>query len=798
MNIKAVYKDMNAIGNNSILTLARLWKGVMGVLGIVLLASCSETASVPEGDQLYTGQRKIKYENYKASDHFSTTQEEVEAALATEPNGAIFGSSYYRSPFPYRLWIYNAFHTSDEGLGRWIRKTFGKAPVLMSNVNPRLRSQVARELLRARGYFGSYVNYDIITKSNPKKAKIGYTVNLGDLTTIDTLTYVNFPVEAQHLIDSTSAEALVHKGDPFDVSTLDAERTRVSTLLRNNGYFYYQPSYATYLADTLAAQNKAQVKLQYADSLPSQIGRRWYIGHINLQMRRNVMQQLTDSVTFRDYTIVYTGKRTPIRAGVIARDLKMRPGQLYSYNTYQQSVNTLTSKGLFSRVDLGFAPRDTSAACDTLDLTLNCVFDKPYDFSIEANVVGKTTGRVGPGAVMSVVRRNAFRGGEKLSVNLKGSYEWQTGHRADGTSSKFNSYEYGADVSLEMPRLMFVDRLMERVRAKRWLSGQKVKPNNTVSNTLIKASSDVLNRSGYFKRHIVSGELTYTIQPAPNRVHQFSPLILQYEYMQKQTEAFKEIVSQSPYLLISMADQFVPKMRYTFTYQSRSNFRNPIYWQLSVSEASNLLSLGYLASGEKWNKKGKTMFKNPYAQFLKIETDYRKTWQVTDHSQLVGHVNAGVIWSYGNASAAPYSEQFYVGGANSIRAFNVRSIGPGRYYTNQSRLSYMDQTGDIKFQANVEYRPRLFGNLYGALFVDAGNVWALRDDGYREGSKLQMKNLLKDMALGTGVGIRYDLEFFVLRLDWGIGIHVPYKSGFYNMNSFKDSQSLHFAIGYPF
>ena len=789
---------MNAIGNNSILTLSRLWKGVMGVLGIMLLASCSETTSVPEGDQLYTGQRKIKYENYKASDHFSTTQEEVEAALATEPNGAILGSSYYRSPFPYRLWIYNAFHTSDEGLGRWIRKTFGKAPVLMSNVNPRLRSQVARELLRARGYFGSYVNYDILTKSNPKKAKIGYNVNLGDLTTIDTLTYVNFPVEAQHLIDSTSAEALVHKGDPFDVSTLDAERTRVSTLLRNNGYFYYQPSYATYLADTLAAQNKAQVKLQYADSLPSQIGRKWYIGHINLQMRRNVMQQLTDSVTFRDYTIVYTGKRTPIRAGVIARDLKMRPGQLYSYNTYQQSVNTLTSKGLFSRVDLGFAPRDTSEACDTLDLTLNCVFDKPYDFSIEANVVGKTTGRVGPGAVMSVVRRNAFRGGEKLSVNLKGSYEWQTGHRADGTSSKFNSYEYGADVSLEMPRLMFVDRLMERVRAKRWLSGQKVKPNNTVSNTLIKASSDVLNRSGYFKRHIVSGELTYTIQPAPNRVHQFSPLILQYEYMQKQTEAFKEIVSQSPYLLISMADQFVPKMRYTFTYQSRSNLRNPIYWQLSVSEASNLLSLGYLACGEKWSKKGKTMFKNPYAQFLKIETDYRKTWQVTDHSQLVGHVNAGVIWSYGNASAAPYSEQFYVGGANSIRAFNVRSIGPGRYYTNQSRLSYMDQTGDIKFQANVEYRPRLFGNLYGALFVDAGNVWALRDDGYREGSKLQMKNLLKDMALGTGVGIRYDLEFFVLRLDWGIGIHVPYKSGFYNMNSFKDSQSLHFAIGYPF
>ena len=268
--------------------------------------------------------------------------------------------------------------------------------------------------------------------------------------------------------------------------------------------------------------------------------------------------------------------------------------------------------------------------------------------------------------------------------------------------------------------------------------------------------------------------------------------------MQKETEAFGEILNQSPYLLVSMADQFVPKMRYTFTRQSPSTYRSPIYWQTTVSEASNILSLGYLAFGRKWNEKGKQMFKNPYAQFLKVESDFRKTWRMSEHSTLVGHINAGVIWSYGNATSSPYSEQFYVGGANSIRAFNVRSIGPGAYYTDQSRLSYMDQTGDIKFQANLEYRPRLFGNLYGALFLDAGNVWAMRDDGYRNASKFKVKNVLKEMALGTGIGIRYDLEFFVLRLDWGIGIHVPYKTGFYNMKSFGDSQSLHFAIGYPF
>ena len=205
-----------------------------------------------------------------------------------------------------------------------------------------------------------------------------------------------------------------------------------------------------------------------------------------------------------------------------------------------------------------------------------------------------------------------------------------------------------------------------------------------------------------------------------------------------------------------------------------------------------------MVAGKKWDAKDKKMFKNPFAQYLKLETDFRKTWQVGDHSQLVAHLNGGVIWAYGNSTYAPYSEQFYVGGANSIRAFNVRSIGPGAYFTDKAKISFMDQTGDIKLLANLEYRPRLFGNLYGAVFLDAGNIWALKDDGVRENSQFKIKNVLKQTALGTGIGIRYDLDFFVLRLDWGIGLHVPYKNGLYNMSGFGNSQSIHFAIGYPF
>lgn len=754
------------------------------LLSAALFVSCSTTSRVPDDDKLFIGLSKIEYTNYDKNDHFLSTQEEVEAALATAPNGALFGSSYYRTPFPYRLWIYNAFAGSNSVFGRWMTKSFGKAPVLLSGVNPSLRAKVAQGLLRDRGYFGASVSYTEVPARNPKKAKIGYTVNMGRLHTIDTLTYNKFPNDAMALIDSTRSQALVKSGSPFDVSTLDAERSRLGTLFRNNGYYYYQPGYASYLADTLSTDGKANLRLQLADDVPARALHKWYVGNVGLKMRRQYTDQLADSFHFRHFTMFYDGKRPPMRARVIMKDMKLRHGQQYSYNDYVQSLNKLTEMGVFSMVDMKFTPRDTTAACDTLDLMLDCIFDKPYDFYVETNMTGKTTGRVGPGLVVGVTKRNAFRGGEKLDINLKGSYEWQTGHRADGNSSKFNSYEYGADVSLEFPRV-----LAPFWQHRHWYS---------TPTTMLKASSSVLNRSGYFKRHVVSGEITYSFQPTATRRHQFSPLVLQYEYMKDPSGEFMEILDENPYLNYTMQDRFVPMMRYSFTYMSPSSFRNPIYWQTTFSEASNILSLGYMAAGKRWNSKDKELFKNPFAQFVKIETDFRKTWQVSDHSQLVAHFNGGVIWAYGNSSYAPYSEQFYVGGANSIRAFNVRSIGPGGYYSDQAKVSYMDQTGDIKLLANLEYRPRLFGNLYGAVFLDAGNIWAIKDDGVRENSRFSVRNLLSQTALGTGVGIRYDLDFFVLRLDWGIGIHVPYKNGFYNMTGFGDSQSIHFAIGYPF
>jgi len=766
----------------------KLFAYTISALCIALLAACSSTSKIPEGEQLFTGLKKIKYVNYTDGDHFDETKKELDAALAAKPNGSLFGSSYYRSPIQFRLWMWNAFSDSESKMGKWLTKNFGKAPILMSQVNPELRTSVAESVLKNKGYFRGKVDYETFTQSNPKKGKIGYTVKMNHLFTLDSIEYENFPPVPDSLIDATLSDAKIHRGDPFDVSTLESERQRIGTLLRNNGYFYYQPNYASYLADTLAVPGKVQLKMELADGVPEQALHQWYIGKIDIDIRKQFMERLNDSITRRSSVIHFNGKRPKLRPRIITRNVKFRKGQQYSYENYLESLNKLTAMGLFNVIDFKFTPRDTLPTCDTLDLRLNCVLDKPYDFYIETNLTGKTTGRLGPGLSLGFTKRNAFRGGEKLNVNLWGSYEWQTGHKYDGSSSKVNSYEYGLEASLEFPRLVLPGF---RLRTKFY----------SQPSTYLKVSFDDLNRAGFFRRRVISSEWTYRFQTSATTIHQFSPLIIEYDYMLSSTEKFDSIRQANPYLDVSMRNQFVPKMRYTYIYMSPSDYRNPIYWETTVSEAGNILSLGYMAAGKKWGTKDKKMFSNEYAQFLKIETDFRKTWSLTEQSQLVGHLNLGFLWAYGNSEIAPYNEQFYVGGANSLRAFTVRTIGPGSYVAPDNQISYMDQTGDLKFVANLEYRFPLFGKLSGATFLDAGNVWTLRDSDTREGGKFEFKNTFDQLALGTGVGLRYDIGYFVIRLDWGIALHFPFdtgKSGYFNTPSFKDGQSIHLAIGYPF
>ena len=763
-------------------------------LSVLLLVSCSMTKNIPEGDQLFTGLTKIAYENQDNDPNFASAQSEVEAALATKPNGAIFGSSYYRVPFSFGVSVWNHYQGSNSGFGKWMLKSFGKQPVLMSWVNPQLRAQVAQSVLRNHGYFNGRVSYDVVQQKNPKTAKIGYTVTPGRLYRLDSVGYFGFPAHADSLIKSTQPEALIHKGDPFEVARLDAERNRISTLLRNNGYYYYQPDYASYLADTFVVDGKAQLRFQLAKDVPVAAQHQWYIGRVNINMKKTFMEQPTDSFVGRFFTVRFAGKKPPIRPRVLMADIKLRPRQMYSYSDYVESVSKINAMGLFSMTDFQFTPRDTTAACDTLDLTLNCTFDKPWDFYVETNFNARTIGRMGPELKTGVTRRNAFRGGEKIDINLHGSYEWST-----SGGSAMNNYEYGADASIEFPRI--IAPFVGGNRIRRDKQGRIIRRRRfyTTPTTLAKISTNIIHRPDYYKMHVVSGEWTYRWQPTAQSRHEFSPLTVKYQFMNSHTDKYAELVLNNPYLLATMQDYFIPEMRYTYTYTSQSTLRHPIRWETTIAESGNVVSLGYMIKGDSWNDKDKKLFKNPYSQFVKLETDFTKTWTLNSSTRLVAHLNGGYIWCFGNSTYAPNSELFYVGGANSIRAFSVRGVGPGDVESFGDRATdYLLRNGNMKILGNLELRQRLFGSLHGALFLDAGNVWNTSGRAY---GQFQMKNLLREMAVGTGVGIRYDLDFLILRLDWGVGLHVPYdtgKHGFFNIRKFKDNQTLHFAIGYPF
>ena len=788
------------------------------------LASCISTKDVPDDDQLFVGLAKITYdgnenqnqnENYKH--HLDDTKAEVEAALATAPNGALFGSSYYHVPFSWRLWVFNKYSGKESKFAKWMTKSFGRPPVLMSTVNPALRASVAQSVLKNNGFLRASVAYEPVTRKNPKKGKIAYHVRLDSLFTFDSIAYVGFPDMPRHLIDSTAAEAYIQRGTPFSVGALENERSRIGTLLRNNGYYYYNPTYVNYLADTIAVENRAQLRLQLSDGLPPEAMRQWYIGNTDILFRRTMREQLTDSIRRRSLHILFNGKNPPIRPRVVLKDMRLRPRQLYSYEKHQETVAKLNATSVFSSVDLQLTPRDN----DTLDLRMTCTFDKSYDFYFESTLNGRTIGRYGPEAKVGFTRRNTFRGAEKLDVNLHGSYEWQK-----SGSENMNSYQYGFDASIEFPRIIAPFYNSDRVR--RGSDGRPRRPRRFISTptTLAKVSTDVIRRPSYYKMHIASGEWTYRWQSSPQSSHEFSPLTLKYQYMNSSTANFDTILATNPYLIATMSDHFIPKMRYTYLYTSPSTLRHPIRWETTVEESGNGMALyDVLIQGHDWNQKDKTFFKNPYAQFVRVETDLVKTWMLSTHSSLVGHLNAGVMYSYGNTDSddTPFSEKFYAGGANSIRAFTVRGVGPGAFagIPGNRQFAYILQNGDLKLVANLEYRTRLFGNLGAALFVDIGNVWNWEDirfddedddpedaevsqtlNKWFENTHLRLSRLADQLALGTGAGLRYDLGFLVVRIDWGLALHVPYADArdryFLNWNHFRDAQALHFAIGYPF
>jgi len=752
-------------------------------------ASCSTTKNLPEGETLYTGIKKTVIANEDKTLAGTNTLEEVNAALACPPNNALLGSSSIRIPFPMGLWIYNDFVKYKKGLGKWIFNKLAAKPVLISTVNPELRTKIAANLLHDYGYFNGTVGYEVIP-TKKRQAKINYTIDMQNPYLLDSVMYPGYSIKADSLIHATWNERLLRKGDNFSVVSLEAERQRLSSLFRNHGFFYFRPEFINFRADTLQAPGKVSLKVIPKPGLPPSAVRQWYLGNSSVYITGYKGNAPTDSVEYKGIKIFYSGKRPSVRPAVIYHRFHFEKGDLYSQQKQMDTQEGLNRLGIFRFAEMQYTPRDTASTCNVLDLTINTALDLPLEGELELNVTTKSNDLTGPGAIFSVSKHNFFRGGETFSVKLKGSYEWQT--NSEDKSSALNSYELGAEAALDFPRVVFP-----------WV-GKRVF--NYPATTTFKLYADQLNRPKFFKILAFGGNATYNFQPTQTSRHAITPLKLTFNLLQHRTTRFDSIVQDNRSLELSLANQFIPAMSYTYTYDDApiTTKRNHLWWETSVTSAGNITSAIYAAFGKSFKEKRKNLMGNPFAQFMKLTSEIRYNIKLNSKQNLAMRLMGGVLASYGNAemNSAPYSEQFYIGGANSIRAFTARGVGPGSYHPAQeNKYSYIDQTGNLKLEANIEYRFNILGDLYGATFLDAGNVWLLKEDPARPGGVITGKNFLKEVALGTGVGLRYDLTFLVLRLDMGIALHDPWetgKKGYYNIPRFKDGIGIHLAIGYPF
>lgn len=778
-----------------------------------------------KSNQLTSAQRdSLKREMTVIKTALDNARTETDAAFACAPNGSLFGSSKIRSPFPFGLYFYNAFYDSKTMVGKWFLNTFGREPVTISSVNPATRIKVAQNILCNYGFFNSMAEYDILPCKDSLKAKIAYSVYPGPLFRLDSIEYRGFGEETiGRIIQKSRKGSLMKRGDAFSVDVLEAERERLSSALRDSGYYYFKPDYITFRADTIQRHGYVQMRIMPVADIPTRATRRYVLGNTDITLFRYDDYNVVDSIRIgygdrrRDssrlakrkisrrtpmrrgqlpLTFRYSGKKrkSPLSLSELRRHLFYQKGMPYNVRFMDFQATNLQQMGIFSQCNLTYRERlDTLRADnqtpDTLDVIITAMLDKPYDSELGVGLHGKSNGQIGPSLSYRISKKNAFRRGETLSMGVGGSYEWQTGAQPSGVrKSALNSFELNGNISLSYPRLLMPGWRRIGYRAR--------------TSTDIAGEVSWLNRSSYYRMAKFKAGITYKYQRRRTLSHQFTPLSIAYTSMLKTSDILRERMLQNPSLAVSMRDQLVPAMEYTLSYTSRRDDPNPANCRFSVKESGSVINGLYsVFTRERWTDRDKTILGVPFANFIKAELNYSQTLQVSANSQFVFHGSTGILYTMGNSTSAPYNDLFAVGGANSIRAFCLRGIGPGSFNPANGGYSYLDQVGNLKLELNAEYRFNIVGNLNGALFLDAGNVWLIDEDPTRPGGKFEISNLGNEIGVGTGAGLRYDMSFLVVRFDLGIGLHAPYetgKSGWYNMPRFKDSLGYHFAIGYPF
>lgn len=764
-------------------------------------ASCSSTKNLKPGQYLYTGADiRINPDSSARIDDQKDVNETLENRTRPRPNKSILG-------IKFKLGLYNLAGDpkKDGWLRRWLRKK-GEPPVLLSEVRVSYNNAVLKSYLISQGYLQSEVTGDTVIKG--KKGKAVYTAWTGPRYKINSLAFPKDSLVITNLINQKKENSLIRVGDYYNLDDFKNERIRIDNDLKESGYFYFNPDYLILQIDSAVGKNKVDIRLKVKDIAPNAALKPYTINNINIfpnySLGRDRLLRKTKPVLHHDFNI-YDTEQT-FKSGLFDRLVFFKKGTYYNRSDHNQSLNRMVNIGVFQAVRAEFLPVD-SFRNSQLDLNIYLTPLKKNSLTFSVTGTSKSNNFVGSEIKLTQTTRNLFRGAEQLEVSASGGFETQV----SGVAKGLNSYSFSTAANLSFPRFITPFKGLNST-------------NNFIPKTIASISYQLLNRGSLYKLNSFKTEFGYNWKENQYKEHSINPLSINYVTSKvTDTSGDVNLYARNPGLQKNLENQFIIGSNYTFTYNDQINQskRNNIYLSAGLETGGNVW--GLFAS--KNNEGKESIFGIPINQFIRAETDLRDYFKITKNIIWANRLNLGYGYAYGNSSSIPFVRQFFAGGTNDIRAFAARSLGPGTFYYKDylpsgQDATYTDQSGDIKAMLNTELRFKIVSILHGAIFVDAGNVWLRKEDigtpamgdtpatSGRPGSGFKLRNALKEIAIGTGAGLRLDATIFVIRLDVAFPIRKPYlpegqrwvldQVDFGNKSWRSENLIYNIGIGYPF
>lgn len=755
---------------------------ILGSILILLLSACGGTKYVPEGQSLYKG-ATVKFTDSDNVKNKKKLAGELEALARPKKNSG------------FKLGIYNTFHNpnKEKGLGNFIAKKLGEPPITLQAADVERSRALMENYLHDNGYFGSKVTSD--TTSENKEVTVDYFVkSKGQYKIRD----VYFPADStplNTLISDRKRRSQIKSGQEYSLARIQAERVRLSRIAREHGYFEFNPDYIYYFVDTSLSSLQADVYLRVKPPTDSTRHEQFYMDTVIVYPTYDIEEPprvYRDTIYQEDLKIIQ--KELFVKPKTLKRSIAQDKGELYQESRQDQTLNHLLDLGIFKFVNVDYEEEirnDTNYLKRYIYLTPALT----QDVTAQVELSTETTNFLGSAVSGTYAHRNLFGGAEWLNTRISAGVETQLGGGTDSVSF-INTLKFSAQASLFFPRFVVPFFKIRNTRA------------YYVPKTRISFTDNFQRRTSFFTINSFQFEYAYEWQETRYKSHVLTPLNINLIQLLGTSPEFEDILASNPRLQQSFNNTAILGVNYQYTYtnQEVNTKRDFGYFRGSVETSGNLPSLLASGGGEKPPK----FLGVAFSQYVRFDTEGRYNI-VNKGSSLVGRLGVGVGVPYNNSSILPYIKQFFVGGANSIRSVQIRGIGPGATPPDTITLGgFFDQTGDIKLEANLEYRFNIFSIFKGALFADAGNVWLLKNDKQEQAPEaiFHFDTFADQIAVGTGVGFRLDLTFLLLRLDIAFPIRKPYLPEgerwiFRNIKPLdgkwrSDNLVYNIAIGYPF